>query len=34
MENELVAESAGVVKKVFVSVGDAVEGGAKLVTIG
>ncbi|MCA9647565.1 MAG: biotin attachment protein [Polyangiaceae bacterium] len=33
MENELVAEGAGTVKKVFVAPGDAVEGGAKLVTI-
>lgn len=34
MENELVAEAAGTVKKVFVSTGDAVESNAKLVTIG
>jgi biotin carboxyl carrier protein len=33
MENELVAEAAGTVKKVFVSAGDAVEGGARLILI-
>jgi biotin carboxyl carrier protein len=34
MENELVAEIAGTVQKVYVQPGDAVEGGARLVTIG
>jgi biotin carboxyl carrier protein len=34
MENELVAEIAGTVQKVFVQPGDAVEGGAKLISIG
>ncbi len=34
MENELVAERAGVVQKVFVAAGDAVEGGARLIAVG
>jgi biotin carboxyl carrier protein len=34
MENELVAENAGAVKKVYVRSGDAVEGGAQLIAIG
>lgn len=34
MENELVAEAAGVVQKVYVQPGDAVEGGARLISIG
>jgi pyruvate carboxylase subunit B len=33
MENELVAEIAGTVQKVYVQPGDAVEGGAKLISI-
>lgn len=33
MENELTAEAAGTVKQVFVKPGDAVEGGAKLISI-
>jgi glutaconyl-CoA/methylmalonyl-CoA decarboxylase subunit gamma len=33
MENELVAGRAGVVEKVFVQVGDTVEGGARLIKI-
>ncbi len=33
MENELLAEAAGVVNKVHVSAGDAVEGGATLISI-
>ncbi len=34
MENELLADRAGVVKKVFVTPGQTVEGGAKLIEIG
>jgi glutaconyl-CoA/methylmalonyl-CoA decarboxylase subunit gamma len=34
MENELVAESEGTILKVHVGMGDTVEGGAKLITIG
>lgn len=34
MENELSATRAGTVRKVFVTAGDTVEGGAKLVEIG
>jgi biotin carboxyl carrier protein len=34
MENELVSERAGVVQKVFVETGDAVEGGARLIAVG
>jgi biotin carboxyl carrier protein len=34
MENELLAERAGVVSKVFVKTGDAVEGGARLIAVG
>lgn len=34
MENELIAEGAGVVKQIFVKPGDAVEGGARLIAIG
>ncbi len=33
MENEVVAEGAGIVKKVHVQVGDTVEGNAPLVTL-
>ena len=33
MENELIAEIAGTVQKVYVQPGYAVEGGAKLITI-
>jgi biotin carboxyl carrier protein len=34
MENELLAERAGVVSRVFVKTGDAVEGGARLIQVG
>ena len=34
MENELASTRAGVVQKVHVKPGDAVEGGARLVTVG
>lgn len=34
MENELVSGRAGVVQKVFVAAGDAVEGGAQLIAVG
>ncbi len=33
MENELVAERDGVIKKIYVTAGQTVEGGAKLVEI-
>jgi glutaconyl-CoA/methylmalonyl-CoA decarboxylase subunit gamma len=34
MENELVAGAAGVVKKIYVRPGEAVEGGARLIAVG
>ena len=34
MENELVAPRSGVVQKVYVQAGGAVEGGAQLIAIG
>jgi biotin carboxyl carrier protein len=34
MENELLAQRAGVISNVFVKTGDAVEGGARLIAVG